>query len=267
VGVASGILSGGLLLLVAACGATSQSEPSRSASPAPDSETPAEAPSESAGLSAASSNDESAESGSESPSSEAPELELPLSCTPTSSGLCTPPDSFVRAACSKSSVELALAMFRKATPWTRAYLRLRTEAWYTGNRRAAPVQLELDEEVLIVADRGADRAGGAQIVGASSYDVYRWDGRCASLMADEVTLRRPPLPRAAAIPWRRLGDETRQALLKNPGIKRHQGVVRQRCSEDSTAQRCTEAADALTQLIAGYVRRGGELPEPKLVLR
>ena len=256
------------LVLLAACSARAPEDPTHARSTAPELvETPAETPADEAPLSPASSSVESSEGSPVAPSAEATELELPVSCTPTSSGICTPPESFVRTACSRSSVELALAMFRKSTPWTRAYLRLRTEAWYTGNRLAAPVQFELDEEVLIVADRGAGRAGKAQIVGASSYDVYRWDGRCASLMADEVTLRRPPVPRAAAIAWRRLGDETRQLLLKNPGIKSRHGLVRTRCSEDSTAPRCTEATDALSQHIATYVRRGGEIPDPKLVLR
>ena len=271
--LSSAVRSGFCLALLAACSASPPRDPAQASST--DSEA-SEKPAESAGddaseatpLAPASASVESDDRDSSPPRTEADEaLEMPASCSATSSGLCTPPEAFVRAACKRSSVELALAMFKKSTPWTRAYLRLRTEAWYTGSRLAAPVQLELDEEVLIVADRGGGRAGQAQIVGASSYDVYRWDGKCASVMADEVTLRRPSMPRAAPIPWRRLGDETRAMLLKSSDIKLRQTLARERCSEDSSALRCTEATDALTQQIAGYVRRGGKLADPELVLR
>jgi hypothetical protein len=96
-----------------------------------------------------------------------------------------------------------------------------------------------------------------------SYDFYRWDGQCVSVMEDEVSLRRPPVPRAAPIVWKALNDSTHTALLDDRGIKsRHQQL--DRCDKDSSTARCTEATAALTRLIADYVRRGGKLPDARL---
>jgi len=126
-------------------------------------------------------------------------LEIPTECATSGAKVCTPPTAFVAKLCQWRSPDVALSMFRKGTPWTRAYMGRRTEAWYMGARHSAPVQMTVGEEVIVLAARGGG-TGGVQVSGSGSYDVYRWDGQCASVMADEVRLRRPPAPTAAPIP-------------------------------------------------------------------
>ena len=197
---------------------------------------------------------------------EAAPLEIPTDCAASDAKICTPPADFVKQLCQAKSADLALSMFRKATPWTRAYLRRNMEAWYTGVRLASPVQLVLDEEVIVIASRTGG-SGGIQVSGSGSYDVYRWDGKCVSVMADEVTLRRPPIPESAPIAWKALTEPTREALLGDRGIKFRRDLERDRCSADSSAPRCTEATAALIRLIADYVRKGGKLPDARLTAR
>jgi hypothetical protein len=194
-------------------------------------------------------------------------LEIPTECAASDPKVCTPPTSFVDRLCQSKSADVALAMFRKSTPWTRAYLRRDTDAWYMGARRSSPVKLVIDEEVIVVASRSG-ASGGIQVSGSGSYDVYRWDGQCVSVMADEVSLRRPPAPRSAPIVWKSLNDATRGALLDDRGIKsRHEHLQRDHCADESSTPRCTEETAALIRLIADYVRRGGKLPDARLTSR
>ncbi len=187
-------------------------------------------------------------------------LEIPSQCADDSSP-CTPPRDFSTALCQKSSPDLALAMFRKTTPWTRAYVRQPTDAWYTGGRHTAHSRMEPGEEVIIVAKRGAN--GGVQ-VGGGSYNVFRWDGKCVSLMADEVSLDKPRGVTVAPIRWRHLGERLRERLLESRGIAVPLKLVRTRCHDDGAAPSCTEAKSVLSQSIANYVRSGGEIPPPEL---
>jgi hypothetical protein len=199
------------------------------------------------------------------PEAKVAELEVPTECATPGSKPCMPPTAFVEQLCKAKSVDLALTMFRRATPWTRAYLRRNMEAWYTASRLNSPVQLVLDEEVIVIASRNG--ASGAMVVGGGSYDVYRWDGKCVSVMADEVTMRRPPIPGAAPIAWKALSEPTREALLGDRGIKFRRDLARDRCSADGASPKCEEANHSLGQLIADYVRRGGKLPDPRLSSR
>ena len=193
-------------------------------------------------------------------------LEIPTECATSGAKVCTPPTSFVDKLCLSKSPDVALAMFRKSTPWTRAYLVRSMDAWYMGARRTSPVKMVLDEEVLVVASRSGG-SSGIQVSGSGSYDVYRWDGRCVSVMEDEVSLRRPRAPESAPIVWTSLNDATRQALLDDRAIKSRSERLRDRCSGDSSAPRCTEATAALVHLITDYVRRGGKLPDARLTAR
>jgi hypothetical protein len=193
-------------------------------------------------------------------------LEIPTECATSGAKVCTPPTPFVEKLCLSKSPDVALSMFRKSTPWTRAYLVRTMDAWYMGSRRSSPVKMLLDEEVIVVASRSGN-SSGIQVSGSGSYDVYRWDGRCVSVMADEVSLRRPPVPASAPIVWTSLNDATRQALLDDRAIKSRSDRQRDRCNENSSGPRCTEATSALIHLITDYVRRGGKLPDTRLTSR
>ncbi len=203
---------------------------------------------------------EASESGSEAPLAE---IDMPSACANPDASICTPPESFTRELCKSKHPDLALALFGKQTPFTRAYLRLNTQAWYAGARLTAPADLRLDEEVLILADR--TQTGGFS-VGGGSFDVLRWDGQCVSLMADEVSLKRPAAPTVAPIVWRRLLDDTQAALRAAPRIELALTRSRERCKDDRGAPECVEANEGLSLTIAGWVRSGGDVPEPRLVM-
>ncbi len=247
-----------LTVLLTACGA--RPEPAR----APAQPVPASQPAAIAPAAAPSAEPARAEQLPEpQPESSEPEaLELPTECAVAGAKICTPPEHFVEKLCRSKSVDFALSMFRRSTPWTRAYLRRNTEAWYTASRLTSPVQLVLDEEVIVIASR-AGGSSGIQVSGGGSYDVYRWDGKCVSVMADEVSLRRPPVPESAPIAWKALSEPTREALLADRGIKFRRNLQRDRCSSDSSTPGCEEATVDLARLIADYVRRGGKLPDPR----
>ena len=193
-------------------------------------------------------------------------LEMPTECATSGAKVCTPPTAFVDKLCQSKSPDLALSMFRKRTPWTRAYLRRDMDAWYTGVRLSSPVHLVLDEEVIVVAARTGG-SSGVQVSGSGSYDVYRWDGKCVSVMEDEVSLRRPPTPQSAPIVWKSLTETTHEALLDDRAIKVRLDLQQSRCSANSSAPRCIEATSALMHLIADYVRKGGKLPDNRLTAR
>lgn len=189
-------------------------------------------------------------------------IAIPTECA--GEGPCVPPVSFARELCKRNSSELAFVLFKKGTPWVRAYLRRDMQAWYAGARLASPADLRLDEEVIVIEDR-ASGAPSELSIGPGSYDVLRWDGKCVSVMSDEVTLEKPPIVGVPEISWRRLDQETREILRSDPRVRLAQRLAQDRCRADSSSGRCAEATVALSRAIADYVRAGGEVPEPKLV--
>ena len=167
--------------------------------------------------------------------------QAPSACADTSDGLCTPGEDFAARMCSGFYPDVALSLFRRDEPWTRAYLR------------------QGDEEVLVLA-RGV------------TYDVLRWDGTCVSLVPSDVTFKKPPQPKAAPIPWRRLSEPTRAALLASPKVQATHKLVHTACDDANDAsgnagaksdpKSCDRADAAFDRAIVEYVRAGGALPEP-----
>ncbi len=189
---------------------------------------------------------------------------VPTECADPTSAICTPPKEFTERLCRQAAPEVALVMFRKGAPWTRGYIRVNADAWYAGGGMSHPSRVEVGEEVLILANRTGG-AGRVQIVGSGSYDVFRWDGTCVSLMSDEVTTRRVGFPRTAIIPWRKLDPTVRDVLLRDKGIAFRNGLGDRLCKVgESDKKPCRKHHEALTQLIADYVRKGGDVPAPPL---
>jgi hypothetical protein len=202
---------------------------------------------------------------------------LPSACIETSDRndkrLCMPNAEFAKRLCSGVFPEVALTLFAKDQPWSRAYLTGDYEAWNASGGKATRARLAFDEEVLVVAHRPA-RAGGIVMTGAgATYDVLRWDGTCVSLEANEMTFKRPPAPKAAPIPWRRLGEATRMALLGAPNVQASQKAVEKECTGSAPVAaksngaktaptKCDRADAAFDKAIVDYVRTGGSLPAP-----
>lgn len=140
--------------------------------------------------------------------------ELPTSCA-KAGAICTPPADFVAKLCKSGAPDVALTLFKKGMPWTRAWVRQEMEAWYASGGRTRPRALRYGEEVIIVADRSE----AVQMTGAGSYDVYRWDGSCVSLMSDELTLAPPTQTDVAPIEWKHLHERTQEALARDQRIQ------------------------------------------------
>ncbi len=192
-------------------------------------------------------------------------LVIPTECANANPDRCAPPAPFVDRLCSGSHPDAALAMFRKGTPWTRAYLTRDVEAWRASGRRSAAMSMALGEEVLVVSRRES----GGMIVGGGSYDIIRWDGSCASLMADELAWKRPTDAGHAIVPWRKLDERTRGALAEHSEIARLEARRRKECRTaglGAGSPACAEIDERLSGSVVNFVRRGGALPVTELLV-
>ena len=194
---------------------------------------------------------------------------LPTTCVNGDAKPCLPDTDFAKRLCSGVFPEVALTLFGKSQPWTRGYLTGDTEAWNASGGKVTRSHMIFDEEVLVMARR--EHKGGIVITGAAqTYDVLRWDGTCVSLEGGEMTFKKPPVPKSAPIPWRRLSEATRTALLATPKVQASQKLVQKECtgapststSAKSGTTRCDKADAAFDKSITDYVRTGGELPVP-----
>lgn len=200
-------------------------------------------------------------------------VEFPTACAKSAKKdeVCAPPPSFTKHLCTApNAADLALAMFAKGSPWQRMYLARDTEAWDAsgGGVGSAATKLAYDEEVLVLAFRPPANTGGMVVSGANgAYDVLRWDGVCASLNADELRKWLPPEPGFAAIPWRRLDDETQQKLLADGRVSLKEGEMKKACkglSRSQTNAACDKAQKSLSKAVVNYIRNGGAVPTPKV---
>lgn len=195
-----------------------------------------------------------------------PAAKLPTSCEPGSDKVCLPPPGFVKRLCGNFFPDTTMAMFAKGTPWTRAYSRVNVEAWNASGGAASSEKLQLEEELIIVAKRVAD-TGGMTVSGSSggSYDVLRWDGSCASLMADEVTLKPSSSPRFAKIPWKSLADDIQAAMMTDAKVSKAVVDRKKECKGASTGEvslKCVKADEALNRAVFDFVHGGGSFPPP-----
>ncbi len=204
-----------------------------------------------------------------SPEEPAEPAALPTACIDADAKPCLPDPEFAKRLCSGVYPEVALTLFGKSQPWTRGYLTGDTEAWNASGGKVTRSHMIFDEEVLVMARR--EHKGGIVVTGAAqTYDVLRWDGTCVSLEGGEMTFKRPPVAKSAPIPWRRLSDATRTALLAAPKVQSTQKLVEKECTGAPTtstsaktgATRCDKADAAFDRAIVEYVRSGGEVPTP-----
>jgi len=180
---------------------------------------------------------------------------------------CLPEAAFAKRLCGGIYPEVALGLFAKGTPWTRVYLAGDVEAWNASGGLTHRAKLAFDEEVIVLARHGAGGASGGIVMTSAqaSYDVVRWDGSCVSVMEGEITTKRPPAPKPAEVPWSRLEETTRRALLATPKVKGAHEALGKACSSVSTAaekKSCDKADKAFTQSIVEAVRNGASLPSP-----
>lgn len=202
---------------------------------------------------------------------EGPEA-VPTSCageqTLKDTKACLPSASFAKKMCSGIYPEVALGMFAKGTPWTRVFLSGDVEAWNASGGLTSRTKLAFDEEVIVLSRHGAASMGGIVMTGAqASFDVLRWDGSCVSIMEGELTTRTPPKPKPAAVPWSRLEETTRRALLHSPKVKSTHDSLDKACTPSAgvpvSKKSCDKADKAFTAAVVDYVRSGNaSLPTP-----
>lgn len=210
----------------------------------------------------------SAEKPADPPASKAADVgpAFPVACDADAkkSELCVPSASLVDRLCRAASTDAALAMFGKDTPWVRAFLTRDTEAWNAGGGSSVKGKLAFDEEVILLRKR----EGSSMIVGqGASYDVLRWDGSCASLAQEEVTMKRPPKSKNGPVAWREIGQKTRDAILADAKLAPLFEKRRKECKGVTTGDvsaACVKADAVLSTAIVDAVRLGLALPPPAL---
>jgi len=192
---------------------------------------------------------------------------LPTTCADRAKGgrgSCTPPQDFVVRLCGGNFPDAALSMFRGGTPWTRGFVKNDVEAWQANRRTRDAALMQRDEEVIVLIDR---TKGSGILVGGGSYDVLRWDGTCASLMADELTLSRPPVAAGfAEIPWRHLDAPVREALGADRMIAVADADQKRACRGATMGAKsiaCRKADTRLGMLVVERIRAGAPLPAPE----
>ena len=168
--------------------------------------------------------------------------------------------------CSGFYPDVALSMLSKGTPWSRGYLRVRSaEAWNASGGVSSQDKIVFEEEFVLLTRREAN-TGGMQVSGAGGgYDVLRWDGSCASLQDDEVTLNASPSPKHAKIPWKNLDDKVQSALLADEKINKVYMDRRKECkgaTMGDVSAKCVKLDEQLSVVIVGFLRKGGSIPPP-----
>jgi hypothetical protein len=177
-----------------------------------------------------------------------------------------PDPAFVKRMCNGSFPDVALVLMGKDTPFVRMYMKGDVDGWNADGGASARARLRFDEEMLVVRRRTAPTNGIVVGSGGGGYLVMRWDGNCYTLEDSDLTAKKPPSPKVPPIPWRLLGDHTKDALLKSPKIlaayqkrgKECKGAV-----SGEVTRACEQADTALSNAIVAEIRGGLTLPAPE----
>jgi hypothetical protein len=197
---------------------------------------------------------------------EKPDGKLPTECAEKGQKFCLPPHAFVKRLCSGFYPDVALVMLAKGTPWSRGYLRVKSaEALYASGGVSSQDKIVFEEEFVLLTRHEAN-TGGMTVSGAGGgYDVLRWDGSCASLQDEEVSLTPTPSPKHAKIPWKNLDDKVKDALLADEKINKTFMERRKECKGATIGEvslKCVKLDDQLSTVVVDFLRRGGSVPPP-----
>jgi hypothetical protein len=168
---------------------------------------------------------------------------------------CFPDERYRAWLCDESGPGTAVSLFRKGSPWVRAYVARDLESWDPTRPHAQKTHLALDEEVVVLHPNKAHSdvmvVGATNAHGWSSVDAVRSDGTCVSLMADEITAKRPPAPKHAPLAWEKLDDHTRSAWLALPDVRKRVELMTHACASGG-GQGCTKAKVRVIDAIVAH---------------
>ena len=142
---------------------------------------------------------------------------IPGGCAAGVMDPCVPEAEFVKRLCNGSFPDVALILFAKGSPFTRAYLKGDMDGW-NADGASTRAKLFFDEEVLLLRKRDSGK-GGMQVSGSGGYQAMRWDGYCYTLEEGSLGMRAPAKPKASAILWRFMENSTKDALLGDTAVK------------------------------------------------
>jgi hypothetical protein len=191
---------------------------------------------------------------------------VPAACAVPDATTCVPEPAFVKRMCNGSFPDVALVLMGKDTPFVRMYMRGDVDGWNADGGASARARLRFDEEMLVVRRRTAATSGIVVGSGGGGYLVMRWDGNCYTLEDSDLTSKKPPTPKVPPIPWRLLGDRTKNALLKSPKILAAYQKRGKECKgaiSGEVTRACEQADSALTNAIVAGIRSGLALPAPE----
>jgi hypothetical protein len=183
-------------------------------------------------------------------------------------GICAPPRSFVQSLCGAyPKPDIALIMFAKNSPFSRIYMNRNMEGWYVSGQQSTSAKLIFDEELVVLTHAKASKGGMVVGSGGTPYDVLRFDGVCSTVEGEVISTKRPPSPKYALVPWQRLEQNVRDALLADPNIAKAEAARRKECKGTTSlgvvSPACAKADDKLSQSVVDYVKNGGQTPLPK----
>jgi len=204
-----------------------------------------------------------ADGSEEEESTEAEVAGVPTKCV-DQNGTCVPNQKWVDRLCQGSYPGVTMVMFEKSSPWTRGYMRAKTEARNASGGLSGEGFLVPGEEVIILRVRKLPE-GGMQVSGAGGWDVLRWDGTCSTVSSDEMGLEPFGELKAAKVTYRFIDDSIREALRADEGVTEAYRNRRKHCKGATMGEvsaECEKWDAKLAEAVVDAVRNGIDLPQP-----
>ena len=199
------------------------------------------------------------------PGGESNVADLPHLCSGAGKD-CYPPEDFVRLLCQKKYAGVAVKMFEKTAPWQHGYIKVKDVLAHNSHGGPnANTRLEFLEEVVVLRERpNRYREMVADL--PTSYDVFRFDGTCATLAEDEFMTKKPVLPpRYAPFVWSQIDPVIRRALAQDPKVEKARLAQADLCHGSILTGGSGACRDATQQLARAILRvsvNGSPLPLP-----
>lgn len=180
---------------------------------------------------------------------------------------CYPPEDFVHLLCQKKYPGVALKMFAKNAPWQHGFIKVKDVAAHNAHGGpSANTRLEFLEEVIllrVLPNRYREMMSDRLTI----YDVFRFDGTCATLAEDEFMTKKPVLPpRYAPFVWSQMDPVIRRTLSQDPNVEKARMNQTELCHGSILTggnKACREATQQLARAMLNAATNGPALPLPE----